>query len=65
MGKEALISEKEVSDFFSEPYINMDNYRKALDIAIPRTGTFVDLILKGAKEALLQLAERQVQDAFD
>lgn len=51
--------------FLNEPYINTDNYRKALDIAIPRTGTFVDPILKGVEEALLQLAEKQVQDAFD
>ena len=27
--------------FLNEPYINTDNYRKALDIAIPRTGTLV------------------------
>lgn len=37
--------------FLNEPYINTDNYRKALDIAIPRTGTFVDLILQGVEEA--------------
>ena len=51
--------------FLNEPYINTDNYKKALDIAIPRTGTFVDPILQGVEEALLQLAEKQVQDAFD
>lgn len=51
--------------FLNEPYINTDNYRKALEIAIPRTGTFVDPILQGVEEALLQLAEKQVQDAFD
>ena len=51
--------------FLNEPYINTDHYKKALDIAIPRTGTFVDPILKGVEEALLQLAEKQVQDAFD
>lgn len=51
--------------FLNEPYINTDNYKKALDIAIPRTGTFVDPILKGVEEALLQLAEKQVQDAFN
>lgn len=51
--------------FLNEPYINTDNYRKALDIAIPRTGTFVDPILQGVEEALLQLAEKQVQDAFN
>ena len=28
-----------------------DNYRKALDVAIPRTGTFVDPILAGVEEA--------------
>ena len=39
--------------------------KKALDIAIPRTGTFVDPILQGVEEALLQLAEKQVQDAFN
>lgn len=36
--------------FLNEPYINTDNYRKALDIAIPRTGTFVDPILQGVEE---------------
>lgn len=51
--------------FLNEPYINTDNYRKALDIAIPRTGTFVDPIIEGVEEALLQLAEKQVQDAFN
>lgn len=51
--------------FLNEPYINTDNYRKALEVAIPRTGTFVDPILQGVEEALLQLAEKQVQDAFD
>lgn len=51
--------------FLNEPYINTDNYRKALDIAIPKTGTFVDPILAGVEEALLQLAEKQVQEAFD
>lgn len=51
--------------FLNEPYINTDNYRKALDVAIPRTGTFVDPILEGVEEALLQLAEKQVQEAFD
>lgn len=51
--------------FLNEPYINTDNYRKALDVAIPRTGTFVDPILSGVEEALLQLAEQQVQDAFN
>ncbi len=51
--------------FLNEPYINTDNYRKALDVALPRTGTFIDPIIKGVEEALLQLAEKQVQDAFD
>ena len=51
--------------FLNEPYINTDNYRKTLDIAIPRTGTFIDPIIDGVEEALLQLAEKQVQDAFD
>lgn len=51
--------------FLNEPYINTDNYRKALDVAIPKTGTFVDPILKGGEEALLQLAEMQVQEAFN
>mgnify|MGYP002712018434 FL=1 len=51
--------------FLNEPYINTDNYKKALDVAIPKTGTFVDPILAGVEEALLQLAEKQVQDAFD
>lgn len=51
--------------FLNEPYINTDNYRKALEVALPRTGTFIDPIIQGVEEALLQLAEKQVQDAFD
>ncbi len=51
--------------FLNEPYINTDNYRKTLDVALPRTGTFIDPIIKGVEEALLQLAEQQVQDAFN
>lgn len=51
--------------FLNEPYINTENYKKALDIAIPRTGTFLDPIIKGIEEAMLQLAEKQVQDAFN
>ena len=51
--------------FLNEPYINTDNYRKALDVALPRTGTFIDPIISGVEEALLQLAEKQVQEAFD
>ena len=51
--------------FLNEPYINTDNYRNALDVALPRTGTFIDPIIEGVEEALLQLAEQQVQDAFN
>lgn len=51
--------------FLNEPYINTDNYRKALHVALPRTGTFIDPIISGVEEALLQLAEKQVQEAFD
>ncbi|MBR5317738.1 MAG: recombinase family protein [Lachnospiraceae bacterium] len=51
--------------FLNEPYINTDNYRKALEVALPRTGTFIDPIIAGVEEALLQLAEQQVQDAFN
>lgn len=51
--------------FLNEPYINTDNYRKALKVALPRTGTFLDPIIKGIEEAMLQLAEQQVQDAFN
>lgn len=51
--------------FLNEPYINTDNYRKALEVALPRTGTFIDPIIEGVEEALLQLAEQQVQEAFN
>lgn len=51
--------------FLNEPYINTDNYRKALEVALPRTGTFIDPIIAGVEEALLQLAEQQVQEAFN
>jgi len=51
--------------FLNEPYINTDNYRKALEVALPRTGTFIDPIIAGVEEALLQLAEQQVEEAFN
>lgn len=50
--------------FLNEPYINTDNYKKALEVALPRTGTFIDPIITGVEEALLQLAEQQVEEAF-
>ena len=51
--------------FLNEPYINTDNYRKTLEVALPRTGTFIDPIIAGVEEALLQLAEQQVEEAFN
>lgn len=50
--------------FLKEPHINTAVYRKALENAIPMTGTNVDFILEGVNKYLLSLAKEQIIIAF-
>ena len=50
--------------FIKEPHINTSVYRKALDNAIPMTGTNVDYILSGVNKFLMELAKEQIMLAF-
>ena len=51
--------------FLKEPHINTDTFRKALENAIPMTGTSVDLILEGINKYLMELAKEQIKIAFE
>lgn len=51
--------------FLNEHHIDTDVYRKALETAIPMTGTNVDYILEGINKFLLELAKEQIKLAFD
>lgn len=50
--------------FLREPQIDSATYRKALQQAVPMTGTSVDLILAGINEYLKALAAEQIRLAF-
>lgn len=51
--------------FLKEPHINTAVYKKALQTAVPMTGTSVDYILEGINRYLMELAREQIQIAFD
>ena len=51
--------------FLKEPHINTDTFKKALQSAIPMTGTTVDYILTGINNYLMALAKEQIKIAFD
>lgn len=51
--------------FLKEPHINTAVYKKALQSAVPMTGTSVDYILEGINRYLMELAREQIQIAFD
>lgn len=51
--------------FLKEPQINTETFKRALDRAIPMTGTNVDYILDGINKFMLQLAKDQIRLAFD
>lgn len=51
--------------FLKEPHINTAVYKKALQAAVPMTGTAVDYILEGINRYLMELAREQIQIAFD
>lgn len=51
--------------FLTEPHINTDTYKKALQSGIPATGTSVDYILEGINKYLLALAKEQIRLAFE
>ena len=50
--------------FLKEPHINTEVYQKALQAAVPMTGTSVDFILEGINKYLMELAKEQIQIAF-
>lgn len=50
--------------FLKEPHINTDTFRKALEKAVPMTGTAVDFILEGINKYLMELAKEQIYIAF-
>ncbi|MDT7930839.1 recombinase family protein [Clostridium perfringens] len=51
--------------FLKENYINISNYKKALNNNIQLTNTNVDSILKGINEYLMLLAKEWIQIAFN
>ncbi len=51
--------------FLKEPQINTRTYKKALQNAVPMTGTSVDYILEGINKYLLELAKEQIKLAFE
>ena len=50
--------------FLKEPHINSSTYRKAIEAAIPMTGTNIDYILEGVNKFLMELAKEQIIIAF-
>lgn len=50
--------------FLKEPQINTSTYRRALEAAIPMTGSKVDFILEGVNKFLMELAKEQIYLAF-
>ncbi len=51
--------------FLKEPQINTETFKRALDRAIPMTGTNIDYILDGINKFLLELAKDQIRLAFE
>lgn len=51
--------------FLKEPHINTAVYKRAMQAAVPMTGTSVDYILEGINRYLMELARDQIQIAFD
>lgn len=51
--------------FLKEPHINTETFKKAMEQAIPMTGTSVDFILEGINKYLLALAKEQIIIAFN
>lgn len=50
--------------FLNEPHINTETFKKALEKAVPMTGTAVDFILDGINKYLMELAREQIRLAF-
>ena len=51
--------------FLKEPHINTQTYKQSIKIALPETGTSVDILLDGVKRYLMELAREQIRIAFD
>ena len=51
--------------FLKEPHINTATFKKAMENAVPMTGTTVDYILEGINKYLMALAKEQIVIAFN
>lgn len=51
--------------FLKEPHINTATFKKAMETAVPMTGTTVDYILEGINKYLMALAKEQIIIAFN
>ena len=51
--------------FLKEPHINTATFKKAMETAVPMTGTSVDYILEGINKYLMTLAKEQIRLAFE
>lgn len=51
--------------FLKEPHINTTTFKKAMETAVPMTGTTVDYILEGINKYLMALAKEQIIIAFN
>ena len=51
--------------FLKEPHINTATFKKAMETAVPMTGTTVDYILEGINKYLMALAKEQIVIAFN
>lgn len=51
--------------FLKEPHINTATFKKAIESAVPMTGTSVDYILEGINKYLMALAKEQIIIAFN
>jgi DNA invertase Pin-like site-specific DNA recombinase len=50
--------------FIKEHHIDTQTYKRSLEIALPQTGTAVDLLLDGVRAYLMELAKEQIRLAF-
>ena len=51
--------------FLKEPHINTATFKKAMENAVPMTGTTVDYILEGINKYFMALAKEQIIIAFN
>ena len=51
--------------FLKEPQINTSTFKRALQAAVPLTGTNIDYILEGINRFLMEIAKEQIKLAFE